>query len=481
MCLINIKPAGKSWKDKIFLNAIHTGFETQRDLSGFGYYQASTGKVFIDKPYATATDMLYTIKNIITDDDILVIHHRQATDGEVNSVNCHPIPIKIKGSNVDPELRITGNVDCPILFHNGILQHYCTSKIFSDSYLFAQEFLTQDGIIDKIYEDPIGFSFDYKNILLWNKFAMLRPGYLNTKPLVLFGSDFIEDEGFYFSNNVYKKVSNLYLFDKVFNSEKKEIVVEDEEEDTSLIFSPIMPKEYDDKVKERKAKRKESKNKKTKLQTAPKEITLDNLSELFVDDFNKDYFQIECLANSVSTANPNRKVGRLFDIKSTSLVGEIVGKFEEYNATLGKYVEINERFYMASLWTNGLRDTGLYCLRLKPGRESWYEKVLQFIKIYPTLSKNLRKRITKFLDNPDNYKSWLNVPNYSNFEFTQMSEALSQLNWLTDRNNDTTNHNLTTLYKKYANKKFNDVEMTEEDVEIDRMFGPSAYAHNMFN
>jgi len=387
MCLINIKPAGKSWKDNIFLNAIHTGFETQKDLSGFGLYEANTGKVFIDKPYATATDMLYTIKNMVKDDDILVVHHRMATDGLVNAKNCHPIPIKIKGASKDVVDVITGHIDVPVLFHNGVIRRYCTSAIDSDSYLFAQEVLAEDGVIDDIYNDPFKFSFANINLLDWSRFAMLRPGLHQAhSPLVMFGEEFIKDNGFYFSNNGYKRTSTVFMMNSPMKNkqQQEETYVEDDAYST-LIFSPIMPQEYVDKVKKINDAKKDTKEKKTNKDVTTLHntfnINCDNVSDLFVDEFNKQHFEIECCNDGTPGSNPHRKKGRKFEVDRTNTIGVLVGKCTIYDNKCEKYVEVTETFYMASLWANSAyaNDNKLYTLIVKKDHVDYYKRVLEFI------------------------------------------------------------------------------------------------------
>lgn len=471
MCLISIKPMGKSWDTAFFIDAIRAGFEGNGDLSGFALYEYTTGRVYVDKNYKEPGEMLYTLRNMtIKDSDMLVIHHRLATDGPVNHYNCQPIIIPLMGTKSSRmmESHLSGYVDCPVLMHNGLINKYRGDRKYSDSYLFAKEFLGEKTKVWDAIRDPQKFSIEHQTMLGWSKCAILNPGMTKLSGLFLIGEEFIKDGGYMFSNNGYKYHKTYGYSGKAFNDEEdsnesflkllaaggdidetKEIETPDDY--SNLTFVTEMPKEYEDKLKAYRKQLAESKDKAKKerlSKTSTDAIETINISRLMVDDSNKHFFKILNIANGMTTADETRIPGQLYEILQVAKVGTIKAVARNvYDTASREYKDVISNFYMHSLW-HTQEEQALYKLLIAEKHKEWYGKVLEIIKFWGKLSKNSKKRVLKFLDDADNIRLSCNIPNYGNYEYSQISEALLQYEWLSktlDNPGD-----LITVYNKKA-------------------------------
>lgn len=200
MCVIAIKPKGMKMIDD---NTIKTMFINNPDGAGFMYYDGHD--VVIKKGFMTCTSLLKALKKLNLVNTNVVLHFRIGTSGLNNELNCHPYPINQKNAtSCKTKLGMA---------HNGILHNYIPPKTsnINDTQFFINCVLnhlkpnfTRNSDVVNLIRELIGR----------NKLAFLD----DKNRLTLIG-DFIEDNGYIYSNNSYK-METLYNFGHKFVSAK---------------------------------------------------------------------------------------------------------------------------------------------------------------------------------------------------------------------------------------------------------------------
>ena len=185
MCIIAIKPKGKKmFSDEL----IATMFKNNPDGAGYMYHDGK--KVVIRKGFMDVVKLLNDLDSRDLTNTNVVMHFRIGTSGFYDELNCHPFPIYQKNAT-----RCKTDIG---LAHNGILHDYTPMKgsPINDTQLFIQTVLRR---LKK------GFQKDSEKVMLineligTNKLALLD----EDNELTLIG-DFIEDEGYIYSNFSYK-------------------------------------------------------------------------------------------------------------------------------------------------------------------------------------------------------------------------------------------------------------------------------------
>ncbi|MBR2679176.1 MAG: class II glutamine amidotransferase [Exiguobacterium sp.] len=193
MCIIAIKPKGQKMFDD---DTITTMFINNPDGAGLMYYNAKNeNHVAIHKGFMTCKSLLKYVHSMDLTDVNVVMHFRIGTSGLNDALNCHPYPLYVKNkTNMNAKIGMA---------HNGILHSFNPPKgsKINDTQTFINtvlnkltpDFLTDDNATTLL-----------QNLIGTNKLAFMD----NDGHLTLIGK-FIEDKGYYFSNQSYKQ-STLY-------------------------------------------------------------------------------------------------------------------------------------------------------------------------------------------------------------------------------------------------------------------------------
>lgn len=139
----------------------------------------------------TCKELLKSLKKQDFTTTNLILHFRIGTSGFNDKMNCHPYPIYQKNAlNCKTDLAMA---------HNGILQGYIPPKTsdINDTQVFIQNVLSG---LKKGFLDDTDKLMLIEEIIGTNKLAFLD----SRNKLTTIGN-FIEDGGYIYSNNSYKK------------------------------------------------------------------------------------------------------------------------------------------------------------------------------------------------------------------------------------------------------------------------------------
>jgi hypothetical protein len=207
MCLISVAPKGTSKDIKDIKEFVKSGFDSNRDGSGFMYKRNGENTITISKGFADMKLFLEAIEgaNLGVDDE-LVVHHRIGTSGLRNALNTHPFVV-----DFDPRTICAVDIttDKPCLAHNGMFHNLDVyEKInpdFSDTYAFVRYILSNKGVFLLLEENPNLFAFLLSDVINGSRLALLHP----TKDVIMIG-DFVEDSGYHHSHKGYKSYDYGY-------------------------------------------------------------------------------------------------------------------------------------------------------------------------------------------------------------------------------------------------------------------------------
>lgn len=191
MCIIAVKPSSKQMFDDAIIKQM---FFRNRDGAGLMWTEDET--VHFKKGFMTVQEILDFVHSRNWDGVPVVLHFRIGTAGPNNGLNCHPYPIW--QSN-----RLEGECDL-CMAHNGILSSYDPpfgSKI-NDTQVFVNKVLSNL---------PEGF-LESKGIrhLIRKAIGTSRLCFLSkTGKITRFGN-WVEDDGYFFSNESYKVLKKAY-------------------------------------------------------------------------------------------------------------------------------------------------------------------------------------------------------------------------------------------------------------------------------
>ncbi len=199
-CLIIVAPQGTNKDSEIMQKAIKNGFGSNKDGAGFAYLTSRGKYVHWRKGFFLEQTLTDAIKEEgLTEKDILFIHFRNGNVGEDAIFNCHPFPIT--SDNILLE-TCQGKTDVGVLMHNGTFYKYNSgylNKKKSDTYEFIENFMYIPEFIALLKRDKALFEKHLDAYLGVNKIAYLFPD----AGIRLVGN-FLEDEGYFFSNDGYK-------------------------------------------------------------------------------------------------------------------------------------------------------------------------------------------------------------------------------------------------------------------------------------
>lgn len=200
MCIIAIKPKNKELQDK---DVLHTCFT--RNPDGSGYMFVHDGIVEIKKGYMNFDDFY---KDLINDynkynlkNQNLVMHFRIGTSGQ-SKVGCtHPFAITNDYTKLN-ETHLKENIG---VCHNGIISNYNDRNgKYSDTQIYIAKVLTpliKLNINSYKFKDIQTIIKDTTN----SKWAILD----KFDDVYTIG-DFVEDNGYLYSNSTYKKFEYKY-------------------------------------------------------------------------------------------------------------------------------------------------------------------------------------------------------------------------------------------------------------------------------
>jgi len=187
MCIIIVKPKNHLLPSKEILEQC---FYNNPHGAGFMYNSHNSQHVTIEKGFMDFESFYFAITAITAQDmynSDLVLHFRWATQGSINSSNCHPFPINSKVS----KLRAINCITKVGIAHNGVIAScsYPNKQDLSDTQIFIKT------ILSKLPYDYLKNPEIYTST--FSKFAVLdKDGFS------LIGN-FIEDDGIYYSNDSY--------------------------------------------------------------------------------------------------------------------------------------------------------------------------------------------------------------------------------------------------------------------------------------
>lgn len=209
MCIIVYKPDNTPMPDYgILMNC----FDSNPDGAGYMYQDHNSKKVIINKGFMSFDSFITAIENLSNNIDItavnLVIHFRYATQGSINSANCHPFPITAKVKQLR-QSTITANT---AIVHNGVIpfcSDYNSKNKLSDTQIFIRNYLSKMDNNTLFNPAVLALIEESTN----SKFVIM-----DNNRIELIGN-FIEDQGIYYSNDTYK-LSRWYKTLKSKNNKK---------------------------------------------------------------------------------------------------------------------------------------------------------------------------------------------------------------------------------------------------------------------
>ena len=201
MCLIAVAPKGTQKYSEFFLDGIRQAATTNTDGIGYTFKRdAEKSRVWISKGFKDVEKFIKALKNKrLRDNDELIVHLRIGNKGAKSIEMNHPFVLSsIQEEILTNDTYIKGSTMC----HNGTLFDYSKhNSDFSDTYFFVKDFMSVPEIQNFLKRDSKQFAVVFKEILKTSRFAFLWNG---NYPLTTLG-EFKEKDGYYFSNESYKK------------------------------------------------------------------------------------------------------------------------------------------------------------------------------------------------------------------------------------------------------------------------------------
>jgi len=191
MCLIIVKPENVALpKSKYLSNA------QDRNSDGIGamFWKSGGNKVEIKKDFKGLREFKRWLKETITPEDVLVIHFRFATSGNVDVGNRHPFPV----THNKKRLR-TPELNCSLaMVHNGVLSKYSGHKKYSDTQKFILDILAEPRVKESIMESRT------MQRLVRSYIDGDRLALLNESGAYLLLGEYIKEDGIYYSNDGFR-------------------------------------------------------------------------------------------------------------------------------------------------------------------------------------------------------------------------------------------------------------------------------------
>ena len=256
MCLLMMKPSGVVYNHELLLRAIESGIVTNRDGIGGAVRKSSSHILRMSKGHFNHSkqDFYRWLKSqdIQAEDEVLV-HLRWGTNGSRTIYNQHPYILGEKSTmsriGIVSELTTEDDdVKTGIFAHNGIFSGYeyeCFDEGLSDTYNWGLSYFRSDKQIEALKNAPqalIATNLTLANSLKGEKVCFMFPD----REMIILGN-FIDDEGYLFSNSGYKSYtedrggsSNRGSESNLLRNKFHNLVdIEDEEEENFPSFCGI--------------------------------------------------------------------------------------------------------------------------------------------------------------------------------------------------------------------------------------------------
>ncbi len=187
MCIIAVKTVGK---EMFAENTIRTMFLNNPDGAGIMWYDTLRKKVGYRKGFMKADQLIEFINGRDWRDTSAVLHFRIGTSGHKTKLCTHPYPVYDRN-------HVSGFTDIAVC-HNGVLNNYFPgyNSAINDSLNFTQK------VLSKL--DPSFIHDRDKLMLIEELIGTSKLAFIDdTGDITLLGN-FIEDNGYYYSNQSYK-------------------------------------------------------------------------------------------------------------------------------------------------------------------------------------------------------------------------------------------------------------------------------------
>lgn len=244
MCLIACAPKGADKYSEFFLTAIKKASVSNTDGIGYSFKRSSnTKKVWISKGFKDIDKFIETLKSKkLKINDELVIHLRIGNKGAKSIEMNHPFVISNKPDEI---LENHKYVDKSTMCHNGTFFNYSvTDSLLSDTYFFTKDFLAIPELETLLKRDKDLFAITFKEILRANRVAVI---FNEDIPMITLG-EFIEDEGYFFSNKSYKEARYSNVGGTEYHNNQRMIDfqnwradIDDEDNDDVVARNSIVP------------------------------------------------------------------------------------------------------------------------------------------------------------------------------------------------------------------------------------------------
>lgn len=478
MCLINISPPGTDKTSNFFKNACENGMRFNKDLTGLLVYFPNTGSVFVNKGINNYDDLDSEIEKlnrqyISFNDSWLIVHHRLATRGLINSTNCHPIitslPPQIDSIYDRTITKFFSPADNVVFtIHNlfiDINNRLPDDSSKSDTYIFSRDIVLKN--YQMIMDNPLEFDKLYSKMYNNSKLVIVKPGRDDKGGVRLIGQ-FLKEDGYLFSNSGYCLYNDLksttVFYNKheqknnsnnfpLLNSNNNLLEKTNIEKNTnskkmysSELFQMTMPEIYNTRIE--KLKENKTTNINHLFNTELLNKNDNDLQNFLITKINKSYFEFIIDSSDLLNDYLGLYIGNNFtcpeefeNIITKNIYFEVQKIDEEKNSyILFPYAYSNLDKYRDSLETEFKihkqynKNTHLDCdmiLTIKNEYLESYGKIIDLIDDLIISSKNQLKKlkydVKRLIVSPDNVNIRFKDNTYT---IAEVREALMQYQWL---------------------------------------------------
>lgn len=197
MCVILLAPKGTDKKSEFLYEAIKTGAITNTDGIGLMYKEGDS--IYVDKGYKSAEEIIEVLEKLSLSNDHgeLAIHLRIGNKGHVNAEMCHPF---ICSHDEEETMSLQSMTKKPVMMHNGTFTGLTLPTGKSDTFVFANQFLSEKHVVDFMHAKPELFLDLAKSLIGPSRVLVFYPDHRDHAKI----GTWIEDNGYYFSNESYK-------------------------------------------------------------------------------------------------------------------------------------------------------------------------------------------------------------------------------------------------------------------------------------
>ncbi len=196
--------------NKSFYTSLARSFYLRNnDGCGFAIYKNDSKTIFYHKGIYHLNKLIHLIKSYKpSTEDCLIVHLRKTSGSNLASINTHPF-ILSKDHNI-LNLSFGSSKNNSFLFHNGTLNSFTfRSEPYSDTFNFVKMFFNNNFIVKHI-EESIKENEKFEDLMFGsNKIVVLKP---NGNVFIINKQNFIEEDGFLYSNDSYKKKEKVKAY-----------------------------------------------------------------------------------------------------------------------------------------------------------------------------------------------------------------------------------------------------------------------------